>query len=144
MKKSRDRHKFGNVTFTIYSNTENETIMNVAIRMRKVREVKGWKQSAVASSMQITQQAFSYLEQGSGSPRIDTLSRFCDVMDVQLHFLLSEDVPVTEETVAKYGRKTYSEFISEYAKLEHGVEMFDECISGMSPVFSQLTKAIAI
>jgi transcriptional regulator with XRE-family HTH domain len=119
--------------------------MNIAVRMRKVREVRGWKQAAVASSMQITQQAFSYLEQGSGSPRIDTLSRFCEVMEVQLHFLLSEDVPVTEETVAKYGSKTYSQFISDHVKLEHGVEMFDRYMSkGVSPVFSQLTKAIAI
>ena len=117
--------------------------MNIATRMRKVREVKGWKQSAVASSMQITQQAFSYLEQGSGSPRIDTLSRFCDVMNVQLHFLLSEDVPVTEETVTKYGSKTFSEFIRDHSKLEHGVELFDQFMN-TGPNFSEIFKAIAI
>lgn len=119
--------------------------MNIAIRMRKVREVKGWKQSAVASSMQITQQAFSYLEQGSGSPRIDTLSRFCEVMNVQLHFLLSEDVPVTEETVVKYGTKTFSEFITDHTKLEHGVELFDQFMSGgTNQILSQLSKSFAI
>lgn len=117
--------------------------MNIATRMRKVREVKGWKQSAVASSMQITQQAFSYLEQGSGSPRIDTLSRFCDVMNVQLHFLLSEDVPVTEETVIKYGTKSFSEFITDHSKLEHGVELFDQFMSAGSNL-SHLAKALAI
>ncbi len=119
--------------------------MNIAIRMRKVREVKGWKQSAVASSMQITQQAFSFLEQGSGSPRIDTLSRFCEVMNVQLHFLLSEDVPVTEETVVKYGTKSFSEFINEHAKLELGVEVFDRFISDEAgSMISNLSKTIAV
>jgi predicted transcriptional regulator len=37
--------------------------MNVASRMRKLRELMGWKQSAVASMMNITQQAFSFLNE---------------------------------------------------------------------------------
>jgi transcriptional regulator with XRE-family HTH domain len=112
--------------------------------MRKVREVKGWKQSAVASSMHITQQAFSFMEQGSGSPRMDTLSRFCEVMDVQLHFLLAEDVPVTEETVIKYGTKSFSEFISDHMRLEHGVEMFSLFMTkDTQPLIAQLTKSPA-
>ncbi|MCW3126549.1 MAG: Immunity repressor protein [Bacteroidetes bacterium] len=102
--------------------------MNVASRMRKLRELMGWKQSAVASMMNITQQAFSFLEQGNGSPRIDTLMRFCDVMNIQLHFLLSADVPITEETVRKYGAKTYSEFISEHQKLEQGAQFLDQML----------------
>ena len=119
--------------------------MNIAIRMRKVREVKGWKQSAVATSMHITQQAFSFLEQGSGSPRIDTLSRFCEVMNVQLHFLLAEDVPVTEETVQKYGTKSFSEFITDHSSLEHGVEVFAQFMSnGSDPIILQLNKTFAI
>jgi transcriptional regulator with XRE-family HTH domain len=118
--------------------------MSIAVRMRKVREVKGWKQATVASLMQITQQAFSFLEQGSGSPRIDTLSRFCEVMNVQLHFLLSEDVPVTEETVMKYGAKSFSEFINEHVKLIHGAEIFDQFVShGSGPMISQMTKSLA-
>ena len=119
--------------------------MNIAIRMRKVREVKGWKQSAVASSMHITQQAFSFLEQGSGSPRIDTLSRFCEVMNVQLHFLMAEDVPVNEETVIKYGTKSFSEFITDHTNLEHGVEVFAQFMSnGSDPIIAQLTKPFSI
>jgi transcriptional regulator with XRE-family HTH domain len=118
--------------------------MNIAIRMRKVREVKGWKQSAVASSMHITQQAFSFLEQGSGSPRIDTLSRFCEVMDVQLHFLLAEDVPVTEETVVKYGTKSFSEFITDHMKLESGVDMFSQFMSNeVQPIIASISKSFA-
>ena len=103
--------------------------MNIATRMRKLRELMGWKQSAVASSMNITQQAFSFLEQGNGSPRIDTLMRFCDVMNIQLHFLLSPDVPITEETVKRYGTKPYSDFINEYQKLEQGAIFLDKILA---------------
>ncbi len=117
--------------------------MNIANRMRKVREVKGWKQSAVASSMRITQQAFSYMEQGSGSPRIDTLSRFCDVMQVQLHFLLAEDVPVTEESVMKYGTKSFSEFISDHTRLENSSRVFDQLVTSGSTLFSNMTPSLA-
>ena len=119
--------------------------MNIAIRMRKVREVKGWKQSAVANSMQITQQAFSFLEQGSGSPRVEMLNRFCEVMNIQLHYLLSEDVPVTEETVTKYGTRSFSDFIIEHVNLVHGVEVFDQFMSDESRhTISQLAKSLAI
>jgi transcriptional regulator with XRE-family HTH domain len=97
--------------------------------MRKLRELMGWKQSAVASSMNITQQAFSFLEQGNRSPRIDTLMRFCDVMNIQLHFLLSPDVPITEETVKRYGTRPYSDFINEYQKLEQGAIFLDKILS---------------
>lgn len=103
--------------------------VNVAPRMRKLRELMGWKQAAVAASMNITQQAFSFLEQGNGSPRIDTLMRFCEVMNVQLHYLLSTDVPITEETLRKYGTRPYSEFISEHQKLEQGAQFLDQLLA---------------
>ncbi len=116
---------------------------NIATRMRKVREVLGWKQAAVAASMNISQQAFSFLEQGSGSPRIDTLARFCQVMNIQLHFLLAVDVPVTEETLAKYGAKSFSQFITEHAKLVQSIEMFEEYVKHpATPFFTQMAKAV--
>ena len=99
--------------------------MNIATRMRKVREIMGCQQSAVATSMNISQQAFSYIEEGNGSPGIDVLDKFCSVMNVHLHFLMATDVPVTEETVTRFGSKSFSEFISDYSGLKNGVEMFD-------------------
>ncbi len=99
--------------------------MSIATRMRKVREVRGWKQSAVADSMKITQQAYSFLEQGNGSPRVDTLLRFCEVMKVELSFLLAHDVPVTEESVDRFGTKTFGTLIGEHEKMEQKVEFFN-------------------
>ncbi len=100
----------------------------IASRMRKTREIRGWKQSAVADSMNITQQAYSFLEQGHGSPRIDTLKRFCDVMKMELSFLLAFDVPVTEENLEKYATKGFADLISEHKRLEQKLEFFNYLI----------------
>ena len=99
--------------------------MSIAARMRKVREVRGWKQAAVADSMKITQQAYSFMEQGNGSPRVVTLLRFCEVVKVELSFLLAHDVPVTDESVEKFGTKTFGTLITEHEKMEQKVEFFN-------------------
>jgi transcriptional regulator with XRE-family HTH domain len=100
----------------------------IANRMRKVREVRGWKQSAVAEAMKITQQAYSFLEQGHGSPRIDTLKRFCEVLKIEISFLMAFDVPVTDESIDKYGTKGFAELISEHKRLEQKLEFFNYLI----------------
>ena len=104
--------------------------MTIASRIRKIREVRGWIQTAIASSMNITQQAYSCLEQGASNARLETLKRFCDVMKIELPFLIAVDVPITEETIERYGNKSYFEFISTYRKLEQKVEIFEELLTG--------------
>ena len=76
--------------------------MNVAVRMRKTKEVNGWKQSAVPGSM-TSLQDFSYFEQSTGSPRMETLTRFCNVMNVELLSLLAEDILISEGKAIEYG-----------------------------------------
>jgi transcriptional regulator with XRE-family HTH domain len=104
--------------------------MTIASRIRKIREVRGWKQTAIAASMNITQQAYSCLEQGASNARLETLKRFCDVMKIELPFLIAIDVPITEETIERYGNKSYYEFITTYRKLEQKVEIFEELLTG--------------
>ena len=104
--------------------------MTIASRIRKIREVRGWKQTAIASSLNITQQAYSCLEQGASNALLETLKRFCDVMKIELPFLIAVDVPITEETIERYGNKSYFEFISTYRKLEQKVEIFEELLTG--------------
>ena len=82
--------------------------MFIAPRFRKIREIRGWKQASVAAAMHTTQQSYSSLEQGTGYPKIDTLKRFCNVMNVQLHYLMAVDVPITEESLEKYGSKDFA------------------------------------
>ena len=104
--------------------------MIIASRIKKIREVRGWKQTAVAASMNVTQQAYSCLEQGASNARLDTLRRFCAVMKIELPFLVAVDVPVTEETVERFGSKPYNEFLTGYRKLEQKLEIFDELLRG--------------
>ncbi len=112
--------------------------MTIASRIRKIREIRGWKQTAVALSMNITQQGYSCLEQGASNARLETLKRFCDVMNVDLPFLVAVDVPVTAETLVAFGEKNYNEFLTTYKKLEQKIEIFDELLKGN---FSSSTKS---
>lgn len=120
--------------------------MTIASRIRKIREVRGWKQTAIASSMNITQQAYSCLEQGANNARLETLKRFCDVMKIELPFLIAVDVPITEETIERYGNKSYYEFISTYRKLEQKVEIFEELLTSsenkMNKQMNNMTASI--
>jgi len=117
----------------------------IAARMRKVREVRGWKQSSVAEAMSITQQAYSFLEQGHGSPRIDTLNRFCEVMKIEVSFLLAHDVNITEDSIEKFGTKGFAELIAEHKRLEQKLEFFNYLIKNNSAEsLADKAKAIAI
>jgi transcriptional regulator with XRE-family HTH domain len=117
----------------------------IALRMKKVREVRGWKQSAVAQCMKVTQQAYSFLEQGHGSPRIDTLTRYCEVMQIDINFLLAFDLPVTEENIEKFGTKGYSELIAENKRLDQKLEFFNYLIkTNSAESLAEKTKAISI
>ncbi len=108
--------------------------MTIATRIRKIREIRGWKQTAVASSMAITQQAYSCLEQGASNARLETLKRFCDVMNVELPFLIAVDVPITEETLGRFGQRNYNDFLMSYKKLEQKLEIFDELLKGSNTI----------
>lgn len=92
--------------------------MSIGTRLRAIRQIRGWKQIVIADAMHVTQQTYSKLERGKGSPEVDTLKRFCNIMNVQLHFLLAMDVPVTEENLDKYGAIQFSQLITECKGLE--------------------------
>ena len=102
--------------------------MIIASRIRKIREIRGWKQVAVATAMNITQQAYSCLEQGANNARLETLRKYCNVMNVELAYLVATDVPVTEETLDRFASTNYNDFLVSYKKLEQKLEIFDELI----------------
>ena len=106
-------------------------------RIRKVREIRGWKQAAVASSMNITQQAYSCLEQGASNARLETLKRFCDVMEIELPFLVATDVPVTDESIARFGTKSFNEFLANFDKMEKKLEIYEELLSSHESLFAK-------
>ena len=53
-------------------------------RMRMVRELNGLKQKEVAEYLHVDTNTYGNYERNEREPKIDMLSRFCDVMDISL------------------------------------------------------------
>ena len=102
--------------------------MSLSERIRKIREYRGLKQVAVASEMNITQQAYSWLETKSGNIKVETLKRFCDVMKVDLPFLLAGDIPVTDENMQMFDNLNYSVVFEDYKKLKNKINTYEDLI----------------
>jgi transcriptional regulator with XRE-family HTH domain len=95
-------------------------------RIRKIREYRGLKQISVAHEMNITQQAYSWLETKSSNIKMETLERFCQVMKVDLTFLMSEDIPVTAENMEIFQQLNYSTIFEDYKRLRNRLQKYEE------------------
>ena len=104
-------------------------------RIGKIREHRGYKQSAVASEMKITQQAYSCLETKAGNLKMETMQRFCDVMKIETSFLLAFDVPVNDENLQMFERLNFSQVVEEYKRLNNKLSVYEDLLrkdSGIS------------
>jgi transcriptional regulator with XRE-family HTH domain len=95
-------------------------------RIRKIREYRGLKQLSVAHEMNITQQAYSWLETKSGNIKLDTLERFCSVMKVDLPFLMAADIPINAENMRIFEHQNYSNVFEEFKRLRNRVQAAEE------------------
>ena len=95
-------------------------------RIRKIREYRGLKQLSVAHEMNITQQAYSWLETKSGNIKLDTLERFCAVMKVDLPFLMAADIPVNSENMRLFEQQKYAHMFEEFKKLRNRVQVVED------------------
>ena len=86
------------------------------------------KQSAVAQEMNVTQQAYSCLETRAGNVKMDTMVRFCDVMKIELSFLLAYDVPVNDENLLMFDRINFSQVVDEYKKMANRLTVYEELL----------------
>ena len=102
--------------------------MSLSDRLRKIREYRGMKQSAVAQEMNVTQQAYSCLETRAGNVKMDTMVRFCDVMKIELSFLLAYDVPVNDENLLMFDRINFSQVVDEYKKMANRLTVYEELL----------------
>lgn len=102
--------------------------MSLATRLRKIREYRGMKQSAVAQEMNITQQAYSCLETRAGNVKMDTMQRYCDVMKIEISFLLAFDIPVNDENLLIFDRINFSQVVDEYKKLTNRLSVYEELL----------------
>ncbi len=97
-------------------------------RIRKIREHRGYKQSAVASEMKITQQAYSCLETKAGNLKMETMQRFCDVMKIETSFLLAFDIPVNDENLQMFDRLNFSQVVEEYKRLNNKLSVYEDLL----------------
>lgn len=103
--------------------------MTLGERMRRVREYRRLKQIAVASQMNITQQAYSELESRGENVKLETLRRFCAVVNIDLAFLLSYEIQVTEENIMFFDRNKLVDVVKDYARLRNKLDVYEEIMS---------------
>ncbi len=97
-------------------------------RIKQIREYRGLKQLAVANQMNITQQAYSWLETKSGNIKMETLQRFCNAMKIDLPFLMATEIPVTPENMEMFEKLNYSNVIEEYKKLKLKMQGYEDIV----------------
>jgi transcriptional regulator with XRE-family HTH domain len=97
-------------------------------RIKKIREYRGMKQLSVAAEMNITQQAYSWLETKSGNIKLETLQRFCDVMKVDLPFLMATDIPINTENMETFAKMSYSTVFEDYKRMKNRMRNYEEIV----------------
>lgn len=95
-------------------------------RIRQIREYRGLKQLSVAHEMNITQQAYSWLETKSGNIKLDTLERFCAVMKIDIPFLMAADIPVNAENMQIFENQNYSHVFEEFKRMRNRIQRMDD------------------
>jgi len=106
--------------------------MTLQERLRKIREYRGYKQAAAAKEMKITQQAYSCLETKSGNLKMETMQRFCEVMKVEMSFLLAFDLGVNDENMKMFDHLNLSGVVDEYKKLTNRIAVYEELLRNQS------------
>jgi transcriptional regulator with XRE-family HTH domain len=102
--------------------------MTISERIREIREFRGLKQISVASQMNVSQQAYSVLEQKSANYRIDTLRKFCSAVNIDLPFLLSLELPISDENMKLFDLHNTSQVVDEYKKLKAKTAFYEEIL----------------
>jgi transcriptional regulator with XRE-family HTH domain len=72
------------------SKLHSTTAVRIRERIRDARLAAGLTQVELAERCDLTQGAISQMENGEGSPRVTTLIRIADALNVPLHTLISE------------------------------------------------------
>ena len=104
------------------------TTMTLQERLRKIREYRGYKQAAAAQEMKITQQAYSCLETKGGNLKMETIVRFCEVMKVEMSFLLAFDISINDENMRMFDQLNLSGVVNEYKKLANRISVYEELL----------------
>ena len=90
--------------------------------------MRGLKQSCMARKLNITQQSYGNLESSQNNPKLETLERFCKVMNISLSFLLDESIPITDENVTLFTKKDIGEIYNHYQQLKMRLDYYENLV----------------
>jgi transcriptional regulator with XRE-family HTH domain len=102
--------------------------MTISERMKKIREFRGLKQCTVAHEMNVTQQAYSCLENKSANLKLETLKRFSAAVKIELPFLLACEIPVTDVNMSVFDSMHYAVVFDDYKKLKSKLPLYEDII----------------
>ena len=100
--------------------------MNLSSRIRRIREIRGLKQSNIAQELNITQQSYGNLENHLNNPKLETLQRFCEVVKIPLSFLLDTTIPMTDENVALFSQNSMGDIFNNYKHIKEKLALMEE------------------
>lgn len=104
-------------------------MITLADRLRKIREYRGLKQSAVAQEMNVSQQAYSCLETKGANIKMETIQRFCNAMKIEVSFLLALDIPVNDENLHIFEQKNMAQVVEDYKKMSYRLSVYEDLLS---------------
>ncbi len=88
--------------------------MHIPNRIKTIRKNLDLKQTYVAYKMGITQQCYSVIESGKKSYTYNTIVKVAQALEINPLFILAGDIPITNETIDLFRRKTISEVVMKY------------------------------
>ena len=106
--------------------------MTLSERIKKIREFRGLKQAAIAKEMHVTQQAYSGFETKSDNLRLETLRKLCAVLNIDMAFLIATDIPINEETVSLFEKRSSSSVFGELNQLKSKISTYKDIFATQS------------
>lgn len=95
--------------------------MSVGQNIKNAREQIGLSQRALAEKLNVTQAAVSQFENGKNPPKIDTLIKISNALQIDINSLLED----TDSPILRAMKNSDSELYEDYKKhlLSHSIEL---------------------
>ncbi len=115
----------------------------ITYRIKRIRESRGLKQSVVAEALNITQQSYSQFERTCNDPHMSTLLKVSEVLMVDPCYILSFDIPITDENLALFEAKKYRNVIEELLKAKSLVEAYKTIITAADQSAKPILRSLS-
>jgi transcriptional regulator with XRE-family HTH domain len=109
--------------------------MSVGERMKKVREIKGLNQKEVAARMKVAPPTYAIMEEDP-NPKYSTLKKFCEAAEINISFLVAEDLPLTDDNAQFFDSMKDRSFLLTYEQLRQRVDVYGEILNLSEEDFS--------